>query len=156
MRCGGHVYLANVVRLLTLSLLAGCYTFVPVIGGAPAGAAVRVRLNEQGAAALGKQLGGAPSSVAGAVLDATHDSLVIRMTSSTSAFTAQRITWVGERVAIPADAMTSTERRILDKRRTLVVAASAVAGSIMLFLGVRNMRGVGGGEGPPGGGGTPP
>ncbi len=156
-RRGRRAQLASVARLLTLALLAGCYKFVPVAGGTPARAIVRVRLNEQGATTLGKRLGVAPATLEGEVLDATRDSLVIRMTASTSAFTAQRVTWVGERVAIPADAVASTERRTLDKRRTMVVAASAVAGSIVVFLGVRNMRGVAGGDGTPGGGGgTPP
>lgn len=143
--------------LVALSVLTGCYKYVPDPGGVHAGTEVRVRLNEQGAAALGKRLGVAPSALEGVVIEPTSDSLVLRVTSTTSAFTAQRIRWVGERVAIPADAVAYTERRTLDKRRTVAVAVSAVVGSVVVFLSVRNTRGVAGGDGTPGGGGgTPP
>ncbi|MCC6930617.1 MAG: hypothetical protein IT359_16635 [Gemmatimonadaceae bacterium] len=144
------------MRIVILVLLTGCFEFVPMAGGALAGSVVRVRLNEQGAPTVGKQLGVTPAILEGEVLDATGDSLVLRMTTSISAFTAQRVSWVGKRVAIPADAVAFTGRRTLDKRRTMVVAASAVAGTIAVFLSVRHMRGVAGGDGPPGGGGIPP
>lgn len=142
--------------LLALTVLTGCYKYVPVSGVVPTGAEVRVRLNEQGGAALAKRLGVAPSALEGQVLAPASDSLVLRVTSTTSALTAQRIRWVGERVAIPADAVAYTERRTLDKRRTVAVAASAVVGSVVVFLIVRNTRGVAGGDGTPGGGGGIP
>lgn len=144
-------------RVFAIIVLTGCYKYAPAPGVVPAGSEVRVRLHEQGGAALAARLGVAPSMLEGVVLEPRPDSLVLRVTSTTSAFTAQRIQWVGERIAIPADAVASTERRTLDKRRTVAVVASALVGSVVAFLGVRSTRGVAGGDGTPGGGtGTPP
>lgn len=135
---------------------AGCYRYVPVAGRVPdAGADVRVRLTPEGGMAMNRPLGAAMASLEGGVLDATADSLVLRVRTSTTAFTAQTIRWVGERIAVPSAAVAFVERRRIDRRRTMLTVGSVAVATIVAFIGVRATQGVAGGDAP-GGGGTPP
>lgn len=144
-------------------LLAGCYRYAPLPPAAAAtpGAEVRLYLTPDGSRRVAPTLGAQTTVVTGRAERGPgergpdergrNDALLLLVSSTTRAYggTTQ---WVGERVAIPLDAIAQSERRVVDRPRSLLagggVALAAVAGYAIL----RAVRGGGssaGGDPPP-------
>ena len=132
-------------------LLAGCYRYVP-LEGAPAGSDVRLYLTPDGARAVEPVLGPQTRLVAGR-LGAEQDGSVAVAVSSTTSSHGITTSWVGDLVTIPRDAIARAQLRVLDRRRTALVAGGVVLAAI---TGFAVMELGGGGQGTGGTTPTPP
>jgi hypothetical protein len=134
-------------------LLAACYRYAPLTDLAPVdGAVVRLDLSDAGTARMGSVLGRNAIAVEGTILSRTDSSFLISV-SATRQRDEQPLTWAGERVTVPRDAVQTIEARSLNKKKTLLVAGAAVLGAIGLKLIVSGLDALaGGGDG----GITPP
>jgi hypothetical protein len=122
--------------VLCVAALGGCYRYTPLTTAVAPGMDLRVRLTEAGATALARQLGAGVASVTGRVV--RTDSAVVLAVSETER-AGTRLSWGGEEVAIPGSAVAGIERRVLDRRRTLGVAAGGAGGAALLYLVIRSV-----------------
>jgi hypothetical protein len=135
-----------------LVFLAACYRYTPVTDLAPAeGAVVRLDLSETGTARLGSLLGRNATAVEGTVLSRTDTSFLMSV-SATRQHNEQPLTWAGEHVSVPREAVQTIETRSLNKKKTLLLASVAVIGAISLKAIVSSLHALAGGDD----GGTPP
>ena len=131
-------------------LLCACYRFEPVAATpAMAGADVRLYLTPEGAGRLEPTLGPQTTIVAGRVERGEGDGLSVVMTSTTKSFGATT-RWVGERVTIPVADIARTERRVLDRRRSLLAGAGVALAAAAGFALLRAIDGGGAEGGEPG------
>ena len=137
------------VACLGLFLLGACYRYTPAPDAPMAQADVRVQLSDAGAMAAASVLGEGITSVSGRVVSVT-DSDVVLAVSETSG-PGRRVSWAGERITLPRSSLVRIERRTLDRRRTVGVAAIGVgaAGAIALIVNAVGSRGDGDGGGGP-------
>ena len=136
-----------------LVFLAACYRYTPVTDLAPAeGAVVRLDLSETGTARLGSILGRNATAVEGTILSRTDTSFLISV-SATRQRNEQPLTWAGERVSVPREAVQTIETRSLNKKKTLLLAGTAILGAVSLKLIVSGLQALAGGDD---GGITPP
>jgi hypothetical protein len=128
-------------------LLAGCYRYTAVNEPPGAGADVRIRLTEAGAASLAPLLGAGTTSVSGRIITASDSTLLLAV-SETGRGDA-RVAWAGERVTVPRLALASAEYRSLDRWRTVGIGAAGVgaAGVVALLVNALSSRAGGDGDG---------
>jgi hypothetical protein len=133
-------------------LLSGCYRYVPVAAAPAPGAEVRLYLTPDGASRLAPALGPQTAIVAGRVEASRDEGVSLVMSSTTKAYGATT-RWIGERVTIPAAAIARGERRVLDRRRSLLAGAGVALATAAGYAVLRAVRGGGADAG--GGGPTP-
>ena len=140
----------NLAWTAALLLGAGCYSYARTPAGAPVPVGpVRVTLADSARGALAPQIGPAGAVLQGqAVGTAPDGSLSLAVTQVTRANGVDEF-WRGERVHIPAAALTRIEVRRFDRRRTALLAAGLVGGVVLA-------RAFGGSEASLSGGGRPP
>ena len=130
-------------------LLGACYRYTPTTDVPVAGADVRLLLSEAGAADAAPVLGAGMTSVSGRVVSVSDAEVVLLVSETAGA--ERRLAWAGERITLPRSAVTSVERRSLDRRRSVGVAAAGVgaAAAIALIVNAIGSRGDGDGDGGP-------
>ncbi|AHG92384.1 hypothetical protein J421_4849 (plasmid) [Gemmatirosa kalamazoonensis] len=129
---------------------SACYRNVPLDPAPLApGAAVRLYLTGDGTARLEPRLGPQTLAVDGRV-DSVGAGGVTVVVSQTTKTYGGTIAWMGERVTIPTTVIARAEQRVLDRRRTIAVAASA-AGAALAAMFVLIAQHGGGTPEPPGG-----
>ena len=135
-------------------LLGACYRYTPTSDLPLAGSDVRLHLSEAGATNVAPIVGAGMTSVSGRVLSVSESDLVVVVSETAGA--DRRLSWAGERITLPRSAVSSVERRSLDRRRTIGVSAIGVgtAAAIALLVNAIGSRGDGDGDG--GGVITPP
>ena len=115
----------------TLCLTAGCYNYHPLATTSPEpGSYVAATLTDQGSTDLARYLGPGVFLVRGRYLGDSDAGLLV----SVSAVELKRgddVSWAGETITLPPDAVASLEVRHLAKGRTLLLA-SAGAGSLVV------------------------
>ena len=115
----------------TLCLTAGCYNYHPLATMSPEpGSYVAATLTDQGSTDLARYLGPSVFLVRGRYLGDSDAGLLV----SVSAVELKRgddVSWAGETITLPPDAVASLEVRHLAKGRTLLLA-SAGAGSLVV------------------------
>ncbi len=114
----------------TLCLTAGCYNYHPLATTSPAaGSYVAASLTDQGSTDLARYLGPNVFVVRGRYVGDGEAGILV----SVSAVELKRgddVSWAGETITLPPDAVASLEVRHLAKGRTLLLA-SAGAGSLV-------------------------
>lgn len=131
MSCLPFTRTACVGLLLGLAVL-GCYTSVPVDGGAPTvGREVVLDLTDRGAIDLAPQLGAQLRSVAGRVATFDAGRYTVSVTQTTSRSGVETI-WRGESAQIPREFVSRVYERRVDRKRTWLVAALTVVGAVAL------------------------
>lgn len=138
---------------LSLALCAGCYRYVPLpAAGGPAfapGSEVRLYLTPEGSARVASALGAPATFLAGRTERADRDSLSLLVSESGAVGAVGAVAttrWVGERVMLPIGAVERGERRLLDRRRSLLVGAGVLLAAATGFVALRAAAG-GGAEG---------
>jgi hypothetical protein len=145
---------ARLASAVSIVLLAGCYHYLPIPAADAAalapGAEVRLHLTPEGRTRVAPVLGPETAVVEGRTERQGGDSvsLVVSATGRTNGVTTR---WVGERVTIPVDVVARGDRRVLDRRRSLLVGGGVAVGAA---LGYALLRAAAGG-GAEGGAGTP-
>ena len=121
-------------RAAALLLLTGCYRYVPSTRDALApGAEVRLALTPAGATELVSVLGNQTTAVEGRVLRVTDNGYVLAVSGTLKApggnggASPSRTMWAGDSLAIPGAAIGGVERRLLDSRRTTILAVLGAA-----------------------------
>jgi hypothetical protein len=126
------------VALAAAVVLAGplaCYTTRPLPSSADVtGRRVTLRLTARGSEALGRVLGPEVVRVDGDLIAAPVDSFVLAMV------TAERVdgsesAWQRQRVAVARAFVANAEERRLDRHRTWVATAGAIAAAIVAGAG---------------------
>ena len=153
----------GLTRLASLAaavpLLAACYRYLPVDPAPaalpPAGADVRLYLTTQGMTELEPRLGPQTATVVGRVRGASARDVTLLVSETRKAHGGAAVRWIGEQVTIPAATIARAERRALDRRRTVLVAASAVLAAVAAFAVLATTGGEGRGDLPGGGGPNP-
>jgi hypothetical protein len=109
------------------------------------GAELRLHLTEAGAARLAPVLGPQALTLEGRVLGSSDTALVLAVTGLTRQGSSAT-SWAGDSVAVPRDAIAGTERRVLDRGRTVAtiavgIAAAALTGRLARGAGGTNQGG---------------
>lgn len=140
--------------LFMLPVLAGCYTYQPVVGAHPtAHERVRLTLTDSGAVSLASQLGPATEEVSGR-LSADSAGAYIVSVLATRRRGGPEIDWRGEHVAVPRRLVARTEERRFSRARTLMASLGLVVAAAVAREAFWGAGGVFGGA-PPGGGPSP-
>jgi hypothetical protein len=138
-----------------LALAAACYRSVPVDPAPlPPGADVRLYLTGDGTAQLAPRLGPQTVAVDGRVDSVGAGGVTVVVSRTTKQF-GDKVAWVGERVTIPTGVIARAEHRVLDRRRTFTVAASAAGVALAVMVALIATHGNGAGSQTPGDGPTP-
>ena len=147
----------SVFRPAVFLLLVACYRYVPSTRDALApGADVRLSLTPAGTSQLVSVLGNETTAVEGRVLGATDSSYVLAISGtlktvgSNGAAATSRTVWGGDSVAIPGAAVGGVERRLLDSRRTTLLAilgAATATATVRLVVHALGGKSTGGGDG---------
>ncbi len=143
-----------------LLLPTGCYRYAPFEPAAvPApGAEVRLHLTPEGSARVAPALGAQTAVVAGRVeraagapAGAGAGAGVSLLVASTTKAYGGTMRWVGERVTIPLGAVARGERRVVDRRRSLLAGGGVALAAAAANAALRGAGGGGGssGDGPP-------
>ena len=122
--------LAASFALLGVTLTA-CYRFEPSAPVQPVtGDDVRLTLSSDATTRLAPALGAGTKQLAGRILaaDASEFALAVDRTFKEDGVA---VVWGGDRVTIPRNAIVLTERRVLDKRRTLMTTGGAVLSAVV-------------------------
>ena len=138
-------------RLLLLAPLAvACYRSVPV-DPAPlaSGNVVRLYLTGDGTARLEPRLGPQTIAVDGRVDSVGSGGISLVVSQTTKSF-GGTVTWMGERLTIPTGYVARAERRVFDRRRTMVVAVGAAGAAAAAIAALIAQHGAGSGTENPG------
>lgn len=125
------------VVLIASALTLGCFEYRQVpIAAAPVGKEVRVNLTDAGynrlAGTAGDQLPRLRRTIEGPLISATEQSLLLGVTSwQGRAGTRETL---HQRIAVPVSDVLGLERRMLDRRKTTIIAAGAGA-ALLAFIG---------------------
>lgn len=141
----------------SLLLLAACYRYVPSTRDALApGAEVRLSLTPEGTSRLVPVLGNQTTAVEGRVLAASDTAYVLSLSGtlktlgSNGSSTLSRTIWAGDSVAIPGVVVGGVERRLLDSKRTTVLAivgAAAATATVRVLVHALGGKSSGGSDG---------
>jgi len=139
--------------LLSLPLLAACYTYAPIDPGVVRpGTGVRARVNAATAQQLEPLLGASSGRLlSGTLISFASDTLVVEVPAVIRAEVGSSIQTLHQRVSIPRSGLLEMESRTLDRAKTY-----AVAGATALVVGGYIIKATiidPGRESPPGGGG---
>jgi hypothetical protein len=130
-----------------LLLLSGCYRYAPFAAASPvAGAEVRLHLTPEGSRQLAPSLGAQTTIVVGRA-DASGDDRLSLLVSSTTKADGGTVRWVGERATIPLGVIARGERRVLDRRRTLLAGGGVALATAAGYALLRAVNGSGSGDG---------
>ena len=134
-------------------VLTGCYTYAnSSVGDVPVGREVRVALTDSGSLRLAALVGPRASALEGR-LAARADTAATLAVHQVTRFDGTSESWNGERVALPAAALRTVQRRTLSRGRTIGLAAGLVGTALLAvraFQGSENLErggGLGGGAG---------
>ena len=139
-----------VTLLAMLLVVSGCFHYQPTTLAVSPGAMLRLQLTDSGSSQLTPVLGPHASTVDGRLLAQSDSGYSVAVNRVVRDGTA--VTWAGEQVFLPRDAIAVTEHRVLSRRRTLITAGVALVGVIVTARLARN----GGAGSPDTGGGGPP
>lgn len=134
-----------------LCLVSGCYRYEPLTTASPApGTYLSVTLSDAGSAALARSLGPDALVVHGRYLDGDAQSLRISV-SSVETKGGVALSWQGEPVVLPADAVASLDTRRLAKGRTALLVGVGAGGLVVTtvafsLFGDSSPLGLGGGR----------
>jgi hypothetical protein len=139
---------------LALPLLAGCYTYQPVVAAAPRSREpLRLTLTDSGAVTLAAQLGPATEAVTGR-LRADSGGAYIVSVLATRRRDGPEIDWRGEQVAVPRALIAHAEQRRFSRTRTVLASVGLLVVAVAAREAFWGPGGVFGGA-PPGGGPDP-
>ena len=145
---GGRIPRRSLRRIAAFGfvLLGACYRYTPTASAPLAGADVRLHLSEAGSATVAPVIGVGMTSVSGRVVSVSDSELVLAVSETAGA--DRRLAWAGERITLPRSAVTSFERRSLDRSRTIGVGAASVgaAAAIALLVNAIGSRADGDGD----------
>lgn len=115
---------------MTCALFSGCYTYAPLdTAGATPGSNVRARLSIPAASRIATSLGNGDARVlSGIVIDTGKDVFTLEVPSVPMG-TATAPQGLFQRVSIGRSDVLELERRTLDKPRTGIIVAAAIAGA---------------------------
>ena len=144
----------RLIIVLALALLTvGCYRLTPIEGAVPdAGSDVRVGLTDAGSARLAPQIGPRIGAIDGRALQ-SNDSAIVLAVAAVVSQNGRSIAWSQERLSVPREAVSSLRTRVLDRKKTWIVAGLSVVGALALGdlfglgTGFGGLIGVGGGGG---------
>ncbi len=135
---------------------AACYRYVPIASSAPpAGSEFRARLTDEGSARLTPTLGAQIALVEGRVSSANDSAYVVSVSATTNRSQVQTF-WTGESVTLPRTTIQALEARMLDRRKTWVIATIGLVGGVLAAKVFDLFGGSAGGSGSGGGGPPPP
>lgn len=134
--------------MLLAPMSVSCYTYLPQSSTAGPGADVRVTLTDAGSLAIAPLVGPRIASLDGRVDRVDSDSLVLRVRKSTTMAGAEN-GWAGERLSIPATAVSNVFQKRLSTTRTAIAAAVGVGLLAAAFIAGNSSNG--GDPLPPGG-----
>ena len=127
-----------------IAVLGGCYRYTPTNDAPGAGSDVRVHLTQSGTASLAPVLGVGTTSLSGRVISANDSSVVLAV--SETAGSVGRVSWAGERITLPRNALGSAELRSMDRRRTVKAVAIGVGAAAAIALLVSSIAAQSGGD----------
>ncbi|MBY0489912.1 MAG: hypothetical protein K2R93_08725 [Gemmatimonadaceae bacterium] len=111
---------------LMVSMTAGCFTAMPVVGEAlPAGTEVLVKVTDAGRANLVATLGPGVDVVEGRLVSRDASAITVAA-SSVSLLSGVHQVWSGERIRIGADQVALLSKRQFSKRRTAIVTGAVL------------------------------
>jgi hypothetical protein len=142
------------LSLSVVPLIAGCYTYQPVVGAAPSTQErLRLTLTDSGAVSLAAQLGPATEEVSGR-LSADSGGTYLVAVFATRRRGGSEIDWRGEQVAVPRALIARAEQRRFSRARTMLASVGLV---VVAAVAREAFWGPGGafGGAPPGGTPTP-
>jgi hypothetical protein len=138
--------------LLLGFVLSACYRYVPSQAVLPtAGHAVRLTLSTDATERLAPVLGPSTKSLTGRILANGGNDFAVAV-DRTFKDNGLAVVWAGDRVLIPRSGITHTERRVLDRKRSLLAAGGVALGTIasaLVISSVRSRAGNGGQPPPP-------
>lgn len=122
------------IAAVAATLLSSCYEYAaPVSGVAVPGTDVQATLTDLGSAQLGGLIGPRVVSLDGRLERAGGDSVVLVVRKLTLMNGGENA-WGGERLAIPASAVSSIRERQLNRSRTAIGIAVGVGGLITALI----------------------
>jgi hypothetical protein len=147
----------NVIRLAALVVFTACYRYVPSTRAAIApGADVRLSLTPSGTTELVPILGSQTTAVEGRVIAAADTAYVLAVSGTLKTLTENggaspsRTVWGGDPVTIRGVAVSGVERRLLDGRRTTLLAvlgAATATATVRVLVHAFGGKSGGGGDG---------
>lgn len=140
----------RITVLVALLAVTGCFRYQPSTVEATPGVMLRLQLTESAAERLTSVLGAHASTVDGRLVAVSEGGYVVSVSRVVRDGVA--ITWAGEEVVVPRDAISIVERRVLDRRRTFATAGVAVVAAVLIG---KLARSAGGGSPGDAGGGNP-
>ena len=118
-------------------LLAGCFSYVPAeLGTVPPGDEVRLELTRVGFAELPEIPNMAGPSLNGLLMGTEGDRISLRVPVAVhmDGFVTQV---VEQNVAVPANQIVRVERRLFNRKKTMVTVGGGLAGLAGIFLGFK-------------------
>ncbi len=144
------------IPLIFILVGAACYRYVPIASSAPpAGSEFRARLTDEGSTRLAPTLGAQIDMVEGRVSSANDSAYVVSVSATTNKSRVQTF-WTGESVTLPRTTIQALEARMLDRRKTWVIATIGIVGGVLAAKIFDLFDGSAGGSGDGGGGPPPP
>ena len=142
-----------IIALALALLTVGCYRLTPIEGAVPeSGSDVRVGLTDAGSVRLAPQIGARMAAIDGRTLQ-SNDSVIVLAVAAVVAQNGRSMSWSQERLSVPRDAVSGFSTRILDRKKTWIVAGLSVVGVLLLGdlfglgTGFGGLIGIGGGGG---------
>ncbi len=138
---------------LLAALVAGCYTYQPMVTTPEPGSTLALDLNDQGRVGMRSAIGPEIARVEGALVGASDTAYQLRV-SETLGLYGVRSRWSGEAVSLPREYVGVVTEKRFSRQRTFVAVLGGVAAA-MAFVVTRDLFGLGGDKGNtiPGGGG---
>src|SRR5262245_42825501 len=110
---------------------SACYRYAPLETAAiQPGAIVRLDLSASGASGLSPVLGAGTNAVEGTVLSAADSGYHMSVSGTRKASIEGIVSWAGEQVVIPRNAVEHVQIRSLDRRRTFGVAILGILAAV--------------------------
>ena len=144
--------LSRLPLLLGLAL-SGCYRYVPA-ASAPitTGDDVRLTLSLAGTARLAPILGERTTRLSGRILADNASEFAVAVDRTFKDDTIA-VVWERDRVTIPRELIAHTERRVLDRRQTMLMTGGVIVSAVVSAVVLSRSRGS---AGQSGNGGNPP
>lgn len=145
---------ALLLPLLMPTLLSGCYAYRATPPAALVdGAEVRLQLTPEGATSLMNDAGMRLGSIEGRVQSRRADGALVVMPTGVVTADGDALPWRRGALTVPVQSLGGSERRSVNRRRSVAVAAGiAGAFAAVVLIGFRSIWGGGGSSTSPGGG----
>lgn len=149
------------LSVAALALTQGCYRYAPLTTEELSpGSVVRLRLTAPGAERLASVVGPGTTTVDGRVIAVSDTAYLVAVSGvvrhgpsgATDGDEGTPVGWSGEQISLPRSALSGAQRRVLDRKRSFVVAGIGVAA---IALTGKAVRSAGGGATTGPGGGAP-